>query len=89
MVWSVKFSIILKDISYLMGNKDLRSAMIEVQRRSFDTSSLREWEDMLWREFPLDVFKGFDSVLKVNSDEIGKIFEFSSRIEEEEMQSER
>ena len=72
-----------------MGNKDLRSAMIEVQRRSFDTSSLREWEDMLWREFPLDVFKGFDSVLKVNSDEIGKIFEFSSRIEEEEMQSER
>ena len=72
-----------------MGNQELRSAMMKVQRRNFDTNKLREWEDMLWREFPLDVFKGFDSILSCKSDEISKIFEFSSRIEEEEMQSER
>ena len=57
--------------------------MMKVQLQKFDTNSLREWEDMLWREFPSDVLKGFETNL-MNGADIDSIFEYSSHITNED-----
>ena len=70
-----------------MGNQVLRKEMTVVQDRDFDTNKLREWEDMLWREFHPDVLNGFVTHL-ANEAEVDDIFDYSCQIEEEDANDE-